>query len=392
MQIKYKDIILRDYRASDIEDDVRWNTVETTWALWDAPWEMEEELASYDEAKHREKLQKHLEKIRDGHRWGFEADTADGIHIGGVSAYCIDEDFNWREMVPKDEWKSARWAVGIEVCESSFWSGGWGTQMLTAFVKYCIQDGYTDLYTQTWSGNERMIGLAKKLGFYECCREKGIREVRGGIYDGLTFRLDLDAFRDHCARLESIDDDLYLHIPSVEDMWFAQTLQSDPETMAYNAGWDVSYEGYHPDTGCIDLPSSKWADRFAYWVGHTPDRFYAFVREKKTGNYICEVNFHYTPEKNWWDMGVLVHAPYRGRGYGLRSLELLAYHAFVVCGIDCLHNDFEETRSAALAIHKKAGFREIGESYTLRFEKTVRVIDLMLTKEQYLAAHPEYQS
>lgn len=391
MQIKYKNIVLRDYLASDIEDDVRWNTVETAWALWDAPWEMEEELAAYNEVEHREKLQRYLKKSREGHRWAFEADTADGVHIGCVNAYCIDDEFNWCETVPKEDWKSVRWAVGIDIYESAFWSGGWGTQMLTAFLKYCIKDGYSDLYTQTWSGNERMIALARKLGFRECCRKKELRVVRGEIYDGLTFRLDLAAFCEHCAKLESIDDDLYLHIPTVEDMWFAEALQSDPDTMAYNAGWDVEYDGYHPDTGCIDLPSTEWLDRWTYWVGNEPNRFYAFVREKKTGNFVCEVNFHYTTDKNWWDMGVLVHSSYRGKGYGLKSLVLLTHYAFAVCGIDCLHNDFEETRFAALKIHKKVGFSDVGESRILRFGQPVRVIDLMLTKEQYFTAHPEYQ-
>ena len=52
-----------------------------------------------------------------------------------------------------------------------------------------------EAYTQTWSGNQRMIGLARKLGFRESMRKPGLRRVRGTAYDGLTFRLDLDAFR-----------------------------------------------------------------------------------------------------------------------------------------------------------------------------------------------------
>jgi len=91
-------------------------------------------------------------------------------------------------------------------------------------------------------------------------------------------------------------EELELHIPSVEDMWFAQTLQEDPATMSYNAGWDIDFDGYHPDTGCIDLPQEKWAEKHARVVGHEPNYFYAFVREKKSGRFICEVNFHYTEE------------------------------------------------------------------------------------------------
>ena len=388
MQIRYKNIILRDFIERDIEDEVRWNTVETAWALWDGPWEMEKHLAEYNEAENRKELRMYLEKPKEGHRWSFEIETVEGVHIGSVNAYCIDEDCNWQRRGPKEEWAGARWAVGIDISESSYWSGGYGTEALTAFICYCMEDGYTDIYTQTWSGNYRMIGLANKLGFREYRRKEGFREVRGGIYDGLTFRLDREAFAAHCERMER-PEELELHIPLVEDMWFAQALQEDPDTMSYNAGWDVSYEGYHSGTGCIDLPPDKWQEKHDRLVGHEPKCFYAFVREKKTGRFICEVNFHYTPDDNWWDMGVLVYAPYRGRGYGLRSLELLLHYAFLICGVERLHNNFEETRAAAMAIHEKAGFRRVGESTMLRFGKPVRVIDLMLTKEEYFAAYAD---
>lgn len=390
MQIKYKDIILRDFIESDIDDEIRWHTVETQWALWDGPWEMEKKLAEYNEEEDRKELRKYLEKPKEGHRWSFEIDTIEGTHIGSVNAYCIDENFDWHKMGSQDEWKTARWAVGIDISESKFWSSGYGTQALTAFICYCIKDGYTELYTQTWSGNDRMIGLARKLGFSECCRKEDLRVVRGKFYDGLTFRLDPDAFALHRERM-NLPEELELHIPGVEDMWFAQTLQEDPATMSYNSGWDLPFDRYHSDTGCIDLPPEQWLNKHDRLVGHEPDCYYAFVKEKRSGRFICEVNFHYTHEKKWWDMGVLVYAPYRGRGYGLRCLELLLYQAFVVCGVTCLHNDFEETRDAAMAIHRRAGFREVGESTMLRFGKPVRIIDLMLTREEYLEAHPEYK-
>ena len=89
-------------------------------------------------------------------------------------------------------------------------------------------------------------------------------------------------------------------------------------------------------------------------------------------------------------MGILVYAPLRGQGYGYRSLELLLYHAFIVCGVERLHNYFEDTRADALAIHEKSGFSRSGEEETLRFGQPVRLIHLMLTREEYLQIHPEY--
>ncbi len=201
MEKRYKNIILRDYRQSDIEDDVRWNTTETQWALWDAPWEMEEYLKNFDEAAFREKSLKKKEwKIRDDEfRWGFEIDNADGVHIGSVNAYRIDDEYNWKAIKDEEVTKDINVTLGIDVNEPDYWSGGWGTQALTAFIQHWLDAGFENIFTQTWSGNYRMIGLAKKLGFAEVNREIGNRQVRGEVYDGLTFRLDVERFREIMA-------------------------------------------------------------------------------------------------------------------------------------------------------------------------------------------------
>ena len=100
MQIKYKDVLLRDYRESDIDDEVRWNTVDTQWGLWDAPWEKEDYFRTFDPEAYR---QRRLDWLRtkapkgEELRWFLEIDTAQGVHIGTVSAYLMTEDFQWRE-------------------------------------------------------------------------------------------------------------------------------------------------------------------------------------------------------------------------------------------------------------------------------------------------------
>ncbi len=383
MEIKYQNVVLRDMRESDIEDEIRWNTTDTQWARWDAPWESEAELASFDPEEYRRKELEGLKRPRPDHRVGLEIDTAQGVHIGSVSTYCIDENFEWLPRCPKEERSRARWAVGIDISDSACWSRGWGTQALTAFVKYHLDAGYRDLYTQTWSGNERMLRLAKKLGFVECCRKRGIRQVRGKSYDGLTFRLDAAAFAAFRRSWEK--SALCLHLPTVDEMWFRQVMEADPVTMAYNAGWDVSYFGYHPDTGCIDFPENQWAEEQARLVGHEPERFYAYVREKGAGAFVGEVNFHRIQGHGWYDMGVLLYAPFRGRGYGRAALELLLERAFVTCGADRMRNEFEASRDAGLAVHVAAGFRRVGIGEAVRFGRPIRLLELELTRERYFA-------
>ena len=202
MELKYHNIILRDMEERDIDNEIRWNTVQTEWGLWDAPWETEEELKAFDPEAHRQKELEWIAGPKPDHRRCLEIDTWDGVHLGAVSCYCIDGDCNWLEKAPDagEERQKARWAVGLDICEPSYWNGGWGAQALAAFIRYHLDGGCTELYTQTWSGNVRMTALAEKLGFRECRRKAGIRQVRGETYDALTFRLDRAAFGAYCAR------------------------------------------------------------------------------------------------------------------------------------------------------------------------------------------------
>ena len=171
-------------------------------------------------------------------------------------------------------------------------------------------------------------------------------------------------------------DDLQLYIPRLEDLWFYQKMMSDPDTMSYNAGYDVDFNGYHRDTGCIDYPDEVLPEWHAHWIGKEPERFYAYIQRVSDGAWIGDVNFHHTPEENWWDMGIVIYAPSRGKGYAIPALRLLLDRAFRVCGIDRLHNDFETTRDAAWAIHRKVGFREL--------PRKDGMLHLILTKEDYL--------
>ena len=161
-----------------------------------------------------------------------------------------------------------------------------------------------------------------------------------------------------------------LYIPKLEDLWFYQKMMSDPETMSYNDPWG----------GCIDYPDEVLPDWYAHWVGQEPERFYAYIKRSSDGAWIGDVCFHYTSEQDWWDMSNVIYAPYRSKGYAVPALRLLLDQAFRVCGISRLHNDFETTRDAAWAIHRKVGFKEMGVEDGL--------LQLMITKEDYLSNKP----
>jgi len=200
MIIAYKDIILRDYKEEDIADDIRWMTEEIAWHEWDAPWESEEQLKNFDAKKYYEKAKQKLNKNKDDNefRWGFEIDTKDGIHIGSVNSYLNDKEYNWK---PASEGGCLH-TIGIDICESSYWHKGYGTQAFTAFIKYHFSRGIMDIYTETWSGNYPMISLAEKVGFEEYNRVKNSQIVRGNSYDGITFKLNVKKFEEFLSKYE----------------------------------------------------------------------------------------------------------------------------------------------------------------------------------------------
>ena len=186
IKIESDNMILRDMIKSDIEDYVRWFTVEREWESWDAPWEKENPNEETERISWTEYYESVKDLSNDTLRWKFEIEW-NGRHIGWVSSYCIDENYEWVGNIKAGQ--AVYHALGIDICEPDLCGKGIGTDTLRAFINYCFENGVNELYTQTWSGNVRMLRCAEKLGFVECDRDVGAREVDGQKYDGLTFKI-----------------------------------------------------------------------------------------------------------------------------------------------------------------------------------------------------------
>lgn len=176
-------IKLRDMIGSDIEDYVRWFTVETEWMDWDAPWETEATTAEAERAGWTEYYEQVKKLPQDAPRWKYEIEL-DGRHVGWVSRYY---DLGYLENAEKIP------AVGIDLAEPSARGRGVGTEALRQFIGYLKANGARCVYTQTWSGNAAMLRTAQKLGFVPYVRRKDLRTVRGKEYDALTLKLDLSS-------------------------------------------------------------------------------------------------------------------------------------------------------------------------------------------------------
>lgn len=188
MKLTFDNITLRDYVLSDVEDEVRWTNVETEWFRSDTPW-MELEPVDADEL--RADMAEIIDRMpEDAIRWRFEIEV-DGRHVGLVSSYYLGENYEYTPWDSIDQRKNAPEnnsirGLGIEICEMEYWGKGIGTKALTALMEYYRGLGENRFLIETWSGNQRMLGCARKLGFYEVKRTKGAHIVDGKEVDDLV--------------------------------------------------------------------------------------------------------------------------------------------------------------------------------------------------------------
>lgn len=160
---------------------------------------------------------------------------------------------------------------------------------------------------------------------------------------------------------------LTLYVPKLEDYWYEQKLQSDPKTMEYNAGYDVSYYGYHYDTGCIDFPKERW--QLSYDRRIKEKRYFAYLKDLSTNKFVGYVNYHYNKNDNRYECGIVIESIYRGKGYAKEGLNLLCCHA-KENGINALYDNFEKDRNGA-KVFFDLGFEIVEETTWKKFGKDV---------------------
>mgnify|MGYP002679537977 FL=1 len=131
-------------------------------------------------------------------------------------------------------------------------------------------------------------------------------------------------------------------LPRFEELWFRQKMLSDEATMAYNRAWG----------GVIDFPEETWPVWYDRWIAHPEGRYYRYLRESVSGDFVGEIAYHFDGEKYLAD--VIVYAPYRCRGYGTAGLSLLCAAA-KENGVDTLYDDIAAD-NPSVALFLRSGF------------------------------------
>lgn len=108
--------------------------------------------------------------------------------------------------------------------------------------------------------------------------------------------------------------EVILYRPQLEELQFRAWCMGDAETMTYN----------HACGGTIPFPQERWADWYTRWVEDgTGERFYRYLLHRPSRTFVGNVAYRYEEKFDGFVCEILVAAPYRGRGFGRRGLELL---------------------------------------------------------------------
>ncbi|NLY20904.1 MAG: GNAT family N-acetyltransferase, partial [Tissierellia bacterium] len=136
-------VFLRNFRESDIPNMIRWFTIETEWMNWDAPWE--NEINSFNPEEYRKSALKRLNETdcvdRLKHRLQICINDENEKHIGWVSSYYIDEDYNFTD----DE---INITIGIAIPDLDSRNKGYATEAWILYINYLIENGNEDVYTE----------------------------------------------------------------------------------------------------------------------------------------------------------------------------------------------------------------------------------------------------
>lgn len=110
-------------------------------------------------------------------------------------------------------------------------------------------------------------------------------------------------------------NELILHVPSFEELKYRQLILSQEDTMSYNKGYNLRIEDYNNETGCIDFSRKCWSEWYSKWVSERVDRYYSYIVNSKTDEFVGDVCFYYDPSNDLHRIGIVIESKHRSKGY-----------------------------------------------------------------------------
>lgn len=183
-------------------------------------------------------------------------------------------------------------------------------------------------------------------------------------------------------------NNIYLRVPSRDELCYRKQWLNDKETMKYNAGYDIDIKGYNRETGTITKTDEEMLEWYEKWNNKEPDKYYAYIYDENIDEPVGEV--YYYLDSGIHSMGIVISDKYRGKGYSYLALKELEKVAFEKNGISELSDYIPLNRQSAIKSFKKAGFVHTNkERVDIAFGKEYVAKQLLLTKEMYFSLNKD---
>ncbi|RLQ89988.1 GNAT family N-acetyltransferase [Falsibacillus albus] len=163
---KDHDLVIRKIEERDLERlwELAYKEDAPEWKRWDAPY------FPFKSMTFEQFLEQKSSWVNQDHRWII---TVQDVVVGTVTYYFEDDQSRWLEM-------------GITLYQGNEWGKGIGTRALKLWIDHIFQTlPLTRVGLTTWSGNERMIRAAEKLGMQMEARIRKVRYFEGNYYDSI---------------------------------------------------------------------------------------------------------------------------------------------------------------------------------------------------------------
>lgn len=138
-------------------------------------------------------LKKQIENGEYPNRSLMVVDEEKDVLIGEVSWYWKSEETKWME-------------IGIVIFNEDYWGQGIGYKALRKWIDR-VFDEHKDIVRlglTTWSGNERMMNLAEKLGFVLEARYRKARIVEDQYYDSISYGILREEWENNNKKTEKL--------------------------------------------------------------------------------------------------------------------------------------------------------------------------------------------
>ncbi|MEG9298587.1 GNAT family protein [Mangrovibacillus sp. Mu-81] len=180
-----KRVTLRQIEEDDLE--ILWKYIHKEpspqWKNWDAPY-FEHKQMSFEEYK--QSFLNTVEKTNDHQR----IIEVQGNIIGTVSYYWEYEPTRWLE-------------AGIVIYDPGYWNGGYGTDALSQWIDHLFETKEIGrVGITTWSGNERMMKAAEKIGMKLEGRMRKCRYYNGVYYDSIRMGMIREEWESKRVRVQ----------------------------------------------------------------------------------------------------------------------------------------------------------------------------------------------